>query len=517
MPILDVQNLAKAGLAVDVPDLLLPSGAWTDSRNIRYRDGAAEKCKGYEQAMGNLSLTARWAAPITDGSSYFWVYASNSVLYATDGNTHANVSHASLSYVATDDLGWTGGAFHGRIIANDGITVPQVWSPGLGNRFASLSHWPAISAQVVRPFKDFIFALRITDGGSFLPRTIRWSDKAPNNAMPTSWDYQDPTNQAGITELAQTGDLLVDCAPLRDSLIIYKESHTWVADYIGMPDVFSFRQIFTQAGLLAEDCIAQLGTAHVVLTDNDLVWHDGNSMRSIADKRMRRWLFSRISPTHYKRTFLMTDYRNREVYICFPESGREWANMALAWNWAEDTFHIYDLGREITYGTHGTIPTGSVSTTFDSETGPFDLDSGTFDESTYSQFLTRLLLLDARGKRAYQNDTGETYAGVPMGAWAQRTGTSISHPTSGMNRIYRIYPNVTGTHGDVLHFHIGTRETSSATTNWTGPYYYTIGVDHKIDMRPVPGRIVDIHVEYHTSLSFRFFGYRVEFEPDGRR
>src|SRR5687767_14354947 len=147
---LEVENLAQPGIVVDVPDELLPNGAWTDSRNVRYRDGAAEKCKGYEQALGELSLTAKWASPITAGSNYFWVYASNSVLYATDGSTHANVSHASLSYVATDDLGWNGGAFHGHILANDGVTVPQVWSPGLGNRFASLSHWPNISAKVIR-------------------------------------------------------------------------------------------------------------------------------------------------------------------------------------------------------------------------------------------------------------------------------------------------------------------------------------------------------------------------------
>jgi hypothetical protein len=514
---LEVENIARPGIIVDVPDQLLPNGAWTDSRNIRYRDGGAEKCKGYEQAMGNLSLTARWAAPLTDGSSYFWVYASNSVLYATDGSSHANVSHPSLSYVATDDLGWNGGAFHGRIIANDGVTVPQVWSPGLGNRFASLSHWPSISAKVIRPFKDFIFALRITEGGSFQPRTLRWSDKAAQNAMPSSWDFQDPTNQAGITELAQTGDLLVDCAPLRDSLVIYKENHTWLADYIGGSDVFAFRQIFTQAGLLAEDCYGILGTSHVVLTDNDLVIHDGNSIKSIADRRIRRWLFSRINPSTYKRSFISVDHRNREVFICFPESSFNWPNMALVWNWAEDTFHVFDLGREITYATHGIIPSGSVSTTFDNDTGTFDDDVGTYDESTYSQFLTRMLLLDAHATKAYQNDTGETYNGVEMGVYAQRTGTHINPAGRGVQSIKAIYPKVSGLNGDALHFHIGTRESSSAATFWTGPYYYVIGQDHKIDVRPVPGRIVDIHVEHHGPYPFRFFGYSVEYYPDGNR
>lgn len=517
MPRLTVENLAQPGMVVDVPDEILPKGAWTDSRNVRYRDGAAEKCKGYEQALGNLSLTARWAAPLTDGSNYFWVYASNAVLYATDGTTHTNVSHASLSYVATDDLGWNGGAFHGHIVANDGVTIPQVWAPGLGNRFASLSAWPNISAKVIRPFKDFLFALRITDGGSYLPRTLRWSDKAQQNAMPSSWDFTDPTNQAGITELAQTGDLLVDCAPIRDSLVIYKENNTWLADYIGMPDVFAFRQIFTQAGLLAEDCYGILPTAHVVLTDNDLILHDGNTAKSIADKRMRRWLFSRINPTSYKRSFISVDYRNREVYVCFPDSSANWPNMALVWNWAEDTFHVYELGREITFATAGIVPSSNVSTTFDLDEGTFDEDAGTFDDLTYSQFLTRMVLLDAHAQRAYQNDTGETYNGVTMGAWARRTGTAINFNVDSMQRINTIYPKVTGVAGDVLHFHVGTRETASAPTFWSGPYLYIIGQDYKIDLRPVPGRIVDLHIEHHNPYPFRFYGYTVDSDLDGMR
>jgi hypothetical protein len=347
-----VDNLAQPGMVQDVPDQLLPNGAWTESRNVRYRDGAAEKCRGYQQALGELSLTAIWAQTVTDGTNHFVVYGSNSVLYATDGTTHANVSHVSLSYVATDDLGWTGGAFHGFVLANDGLTIPQVWQPSLANDFASLTAWPSISCKVLRPFKDFIFALRITDGGNYLPRTLRWSDKAQQGSLPSSWDFQDPTNQAGITELAQTGDVLVDCAPLRDSLIIYKENHTWIADYIGGADIFGFRQVFSQAGMLTENCAATIGSSQLVLTDQDLIVHDGNSARSIADKRMRRWLFNRISSTRFRRSFVSTDYRNREAYICFPEEGATWASMALVWNWAEDTLHPFELGNPMTFATN---------------------------------------------------------------------------------------------------------------------------------------------------------------------
>src|SRR5262245_20024462 len=103
----ELDNLATPGFVPDAPDVGLPAGAWTNSRNVRYRDGAAEKCRGYDAALGGLSATAIWAAPISDGTNYFWVYGSETVLYATDGATHANVT-GSLAPNAAQDLGYTG-------------------------------------------------------------------------------------------------------------------------------------------------------------------------------------------------------------------------------------------------------------------------------------------------------------------------------------------------------------------------------------------------------------------------
>jgi hypothetical protein len=45
-------KLAQPGIVPDTPDLNLVEGAWTDSRNVRYRDGAVEKVRGYTQALG---------------------------------------------------------------------------------------------------------------------------------------------------------------------------------------------------------------------------------------------------------------------------------------------------------------------------------------------------------------------------------------------------------------------------------------------------------------------------------
>lgn len=509
-----VNNLAAPGFVPDLPDLLLPDGGWTNSRNVRYRDGSAEKFRGYAQALGDLSATAIWAQPVTDGSNYFWAYGSETVIYATDGSTHANVSHASLSYNANDDLGWTGGAFHGYIIANDATNIPQSWAPSLSNRFVSLTAWPAITCKVIRPFKDFLFALRNTEGGSYNPREIRWSDRAPQGSLPLSWDYTDPTNQAGINELGQSEDSLVDCLGLRDSLIIYKESHTWAADYVGQLDVFAFRELFSEVGMLTENCAISFKSNHLVLTADDIVVHDGNSAQSIADKRTRKWLFNRLNTSRYKRSYVVADYRNREAYICFPESGYDWPNLALVWNWAEDTFQVLDLSGPKTWMIQGITP-GS-STSFDNDPDTFDDSTGVFDEETYNPAARRVMIFDALANRAYQNDTGETYDGQPMAVFTERTGIGITEDLGSIKRIWRLWPRVQGTIGDTLNFWVGMRDAQEQPATWTGPYPFVIGTDNWIDLR-IDGRILDLRVEYSGANTFRLFGMSVDYAYTGTR
>lgn len=510
----DITSLAKPGFVTDQPDLDMPLGAWTDSRNVKYRDGAAEKCQGYTQVFGELSATAIWAAPINDGASYFWAYGSNTVMYATDGTTHANIT-GTITLGATDDLNYSGGAFHGHLLVNDGVAIPQSWNPSLSNDLVSLTAWPAVTltTKVLRPFKDFIFAFRITDTGSYNPRLMRWSDRAAPNALPLSWDFADPTNQAGINELAQTQDIIVDGLPIRDSMMVYKENHSWIADYVGGDDIFSFRQAFTQIGMLSERCGLAFGGQHVVWTDQDIVVHDANSARSILDGRARRWLFSRINTNRYKRCYAVADFRERTAYFCFPESGQDWPTMALAWNWSEDTLHPYELGGPKTWADTGIVVTPGV--TCDGLPGTIDSLTGTIDDlGGANAFSNYLLFTDALRKRAYQGNTGETYNGVPMSVYAERTG--ITKDLQGIRRIKRIFPKVLGSAGDVLRFYVGVRNAQNATVSWRGPYPFTIGTDYKIDLR-ASGRLLDFRVEYSGSNTFRLHGIGIEHEPDGLR
>jgi len=518
----NVAQEIAAGIMPDIPALALPHGAWTDSRNVRYRDGAVEKFKGQIATLGSLSCTAIFASSITDGTTNYYVYASSTVAYGTNGTTHANVMPTnSLTFAAALDLNFSGGPFHGFMLLNDGVEVPLSWVPGLGNDFTSLTAWPAITAKVLRSHKDFLFAFGITESSVYNGRLIRWSDAAAQGALPASWDYTDPTNQAGITELGQTPDLLVDALTLRDSLIVYKENSTWVADYVGGVDVYGFRQLFGQVGLLSKDCVVSFGNKgdqHFLVSESDIVLHDGNSARSICDGRTRRWFFAKLSASAFARTFVVTDYENREILICFAETGYAYPNLALVWNWAsgqDGTWTPRELGGQMTHAISGILP-GTVET-FDAASGTFDTDPGVFDRQNYDPSKRRVIMFDSAKPAAYQLDSGETFAGTAMTCYAERSGMTLS--AIDLNRIKiidEIYPKILGTIGDTFDFYVGTQTAVDGATTWTGPYRFTIGTDYKIDPR-VAGRILSLRVIYTGTNTFRFFGFDIEGRPGGWR
>lgn len=503
------------GLILDPPDVILPDGAWTEAVNFQFTDGAIEKCRGTVGVFNSASATAIWVEPVSDGLVTFWVYGDDTQLYATDGSAHANVS--SITYTCNPVLGYTGGAYHGYMIANDAVNPPQSWSPSLGNKFQPLTAWPAsTTCEVIRPFGDFLVALRITESGTYNSRLVRWSDRGQVGALPASWDYTDPTNQAGRTELGQTYDEIVDCLPLRDANIIYKQFHTWSMNYIGGLDVFSFREIFKETGLLTENCVKAFGPRHFMVSDNDILIHDGNDAQSVADKRLRRWLFSRLSTTAFQYAFVAPDYKNREMWFCFPEEGADYPNMAACWSWADNVWWIRELGDPMYHASSGIIEASGV--TFDADPGEFDTGpAGEFDEYDYTPWSQRLLFAPANKAQLLQGNASYKFHGDrTITAYAARTNIGLTQDVGKIKRIHRILPYVRGAPGDVIKFRIGASENFEGPITLTPAIHYTIGSDHKIDCR-ITGRHISLIMETTNAAKLQVTGFDIEFDQEGNR
>ncbi len=503
----------SGGLAPDQVDYNLPDGIFSTGLNVRFRDDSAEKCKGNESVFGSLSATAIWANSIGDGTTSYWAYANEAVIYATDGSTHTQIS--TSSYNAPVNLGYTGGDFHGFQILNDTVLVPQRWAPGLLNKVRDLDNWPSNTfCKVIRPFGNFLVAMRITQDGVYNPRVLRWSDAAAFGSLPPSWDYTDPTNQAGITELGHSEDYIVDGKALRDSFIIYKQSSTFLMTPVGGLDVFAFRELFTKSGMLTENCVAEFSQNHFVLSDHDVVVHDGSSMQSIADKRTRRAIFNSINPQRFERCFVVPNRRERQIYLCVPESGNDFPNIAWVWSIPDNTWHIQELGGNISTGDEGIVIGAEL--TIDGLSGAIDDLGGLIDEYSFTPFARRLVLWSGLLKKALQQDSGETFDGTAMACSLERSNIGLTRDVGSIKRIRRIFPKLIGTAGDTFTVRVGARDVIDGALTYSGPFTFTIGTDYKIDCR-VSGRWISLRFESSVTNNWRLAGFDVEYENDGLR
>ncbi len=509
-------NLAL-GTFLDTPEWKLEAGVMTDSLNVRYRDGAAEKIKGYSQVLGDLSATANYITMLTDGATVFYVYANLGDIYGTDGTTHTKIS--TISYSATADLAYNGGFFHGYLVFTEGVLDPQSWDPGLANKVAGLDGtggWPASTkCEVIRPFRDFLVALRIDEGSGFNRRLIRWSESSLAGNLPTTWDYTDPQNDSGRTELGQTYDNLVDCLPLRNANIVYKQQHTWAMEHVGGSNVFNFRQIFSQVGMLTENCAKPFKNMHFVVTDHDVVVHDGNGAESVLERKARRWLFNRIDSDNYKRSYVVADYRNREMIFCYPEPGQDFPEQALVWNWQENNVYPRALGNPMAAAITGLLPAASA-TTFDGATETFASIAREFDEQQANASKQYVIFGRGDGLKAYQDDDTEQFDGVGMSTYLERSHLPLVGDISLFKRVLSVFPHVDGTAGDTFEVRIGTRNSFDAAVSWSSYKTFTIGTDYKLDFR-LSARLFDIRFRYTGSNAWRIFGYDIEFNPEGYR
>ena len=66
--VIPLEGIDKVGLIADMPAVSLPSGAWSDVRNVRFDDGAIRKFKGHipvfdDAMLMNIQHVAYWENP----------------------------------------------------------------------------------------------------------------------------------------------------------------------------------------------------------------------------------------------------------------------------------------------------------------------------------------------------------------------------------------------------------------------------------------------------------------------
>jgi hypothetical protein len=401
---------------------------------------------------------------------------------------------------------------NGVLVLNNGVDKPMFWGGNVANNLATLTEWDADwKCAAMRPWKNYLFALDVTKTTTRYPHMVKWSAAADPGTVPATWDEADPANDAGELDLAETTDFLVDCLPLGDQLIIYKEFSAYAASYIGGQFIFQFKRIPVDHGLLAKGCVAQVPGGHLVLTNGDLVLLTSQGSQSVVDGRVRRWLFDSMDSTYYDRAFVTTNPSYNEAWVCYPTTGNSTCNRALVWNWKDNTFSVRVLSG-VTYGCTGQIAV-TVDDTFAADSVSFDESSTSFDQAQLPLSKAQLVLCTTEPK-ILAVDVGSTFHGSAFTASVERVGLAFGDP--GQVKIVRgIYPRIDGNIGSTVYIQFGATMDAEAPYAWGDVVPYVIGSTYKADTF-ITGRFIGYRVWSTDTFSWRLRSMDVDVKMGGR-
>lgn len=535
-----IKVLNPNGITKDISPYEIPDDQWTDGNNIQFHWNKTYKPHGHKQALGSLSVAPYWLLPFTTPNDSLWIYPSLTKIYKTDGTTNTNITRQSggsdSDYSATAAGGWNGGVLGGVAILNNGIDVPQMFGTALSD-CADLTNWTSgWTTSVIRPFKQFLVALDMQEGSNRYPFRVRWSHPAESGTVPSTWDASNADKDAGYVDLSQTNGFLVDCLPLKDTNIIYKEDSVWGMAYEGGQSIFRFFEIFNDTGILGKRCVKAFDDKHFVVTSNDVYVHNGHTKESVIDNKMRVELFKSIHPSYYSRTFVAPNYRTDEMWICFVSGDNTtdaFADKAFVWNWRNNTWSIVDLPHvsHIGWGIIDTasgvtnwggcsIPehqTSSACTTAGGnwsagESGTWNTDAATWDFRGYNPSLTSMLMADPTNNKLYEAEKTNQFDGTNFKSWVEKTSMNLGFP--GMKSVKKIVPRITGT--GPVDFYVGTEIKPGAGTVWKGPYAFTPGVHSEIPVRAT-GTYVSVKIETTDDKTWALDNLEIHWLPAGTR
>lgn len=505
MPVIKI-NDCGGGVNVDLMPEELPENVWSNCQNMRFRVGFAERFRGIGNIFSTPSITPYYITAYGTQANRYWVHAGTQKVFVDDGTTRTEITPAS-PFTGTLDDRWTGGTLNGVLVMNNGVDQPTYWGGNVANDLATLTGWNANwRCKSMRPFKNYLVALNVTKSGTAYPSMVKWSHVADPGAIPTSWDETDPTKDAGETDLAETPDRIVDACQLGDMLVIYKERSQYAMTLLGAPYIFRFQRLPGDSGILARGCVVNTPKGHVVLTSNDVVLFDGQQTQSIADSRVRDFLFTRLNKTTPERAFVAMNPPTSEVLVCIPDFTSETCNIAAVWNWNTNTWGFRDLP-SVTYGDAGQINTDAAFFSWESDTGTWESDTTTWSQTNYSPNEYRLIFARTTAISAYDVDLQD--AGVSVSSMVEKRAMTFGDPYS-TKMIRAVYPRIDAPAGTTVQVYVGAAMDAGDTPTYSDPSPFVVGSQIKADAFSTIGRFMSIKFTCTDDAVWRIRSYDLD-------
>ena len=487
--------LQFTGLNTDKsPDILEPNDL-TTMLNAYSRESIT-RVNGKEAIWGTTLFSPLWVLNSAERASGdpAWIYTANDGFAVVVGGTHNDITPLGGIVATNQRNAFTGGELNGVPVWNQPAEFPYFWDGVVANPAAPIPGWPVNQlAGFLRPYKFHLVAGLIDPGvGQFDPDLVVWSDRAIPGAIPTEW-VPSATNEAGSVSIGATPGVVIDALALRGSLYIYKSTSTYRLTYVGGAQVMRSELVFPESGMMGRNCVAALNTFHCVLTDNDVVVHDGQNLRSIANDRIRRDIFARIDPDNFPNSFVLANSNEREFWICIPEVGSTYPSIAYVWNAPDDAWGIRELTETPPHIAPGRVIVQPPDTTWDGQVGDWDSQVNRWDTSGVVVGRYDLLSAGFFQDQLYLLEQTALDDGAAVQAVVQRVTLDLGEPES-VKFLKAVWLSVDGTAGTQLRVRVAGQLQPQDPIVW-GDYlsYVVASGQRKVDTS-VMGRFLSLEI-----------------------
>jgi len=418
------------GLNTDQSPDILDENELTSMANVYSRESMT-RVNGKEAVWGSTLFEPLWLLNTVDRVTQdsAWIYPANLGYGVVAAELHFDITPLAGVNVTNQRNPFTGGELNGVPVWTQPNDVPHFWDGILANPASRIPGWPvAQRAGFIRPYKFHLVAGPIDPGvGQFDPDLVVWSDRAVPGSIPTEW-IPSPTNEAGSVSIGATPGVVIDAKDLRGSLYIYKSTSTFRLTYVGGAQVMRSELVFPESGIIGRNCVAALNTFHCVLTDNDVIVHDGQNIRSIANDRIRRDIFSRIDPDTFGSSYVVANSNENEFWICIPEIGAQFPTIAYVWNAPDDAWGIRELTEFPAFIGVGRADATAPNITWDGQIGDWDIQDTQWDASGTTVGRYDLLSAGAIQSQLYLLEQTQLDDGAAVQATFQRVTLDLGQP-----------------------------------------------------------------------------------------
>lgn len=511
MPSFPVRDLvSNGGSNADQSPNALPPNVWSNAVNARVTRKRMERFGGtqiFAQNPGTPELLdARFGEFITrQGAEGILIATATACYFTLNGTAYVDITPAA-GWADTDT--WNLTQYGDVIILTSLDTEPFVLLQG-AVQLVPFTNWPAnYQVQKIVPYKNILVGLGVEISNNAQSGLVIWSDiVSPANVVGVNWDPADATSLAGENTLPDKDGEIRDGGVLRDSLIVYTDSSVWRMDLtnatVGVtPQVFNFRKIFSDDGILKNRCFVEVDGAHYVVGRFDIYRNDGFNKPSISDNRFTEFFYGRIGTGGV--VFVSLYERPQEIVISYGVDTDSAAREALVYNFFYDTWTRWSFGSSGFY-THffqGPDFGINVQTWADLQTAGTlwsDLNSTTWND-LFPQSRDRVPYILGNNSTLYRTDVGGATSSVtPAGLLLERIDLDLDEAFGGtrpIKHISKFIPLLQG-EGDVR-IQFGGRDALNTPVVWQPERTYTIGSDYKFDLR----------------ISHRYPAIRLQQDPD---